>query len=559
MLNTGLLKLTRAWLHRRFDLSDAMARGDFRLDASVFKGHRHSWKRRLPAELTRVIRGAEAKAGGRVAPASDPNRVLFSHSYFYRLDPKQWRFQQPFPPLGTLYAAAVAREEGFEVGLSDSGLAHSEDAFVAQVFEDRPGIVVLYDDGFNYLTKMCLTRMRDAALMMIMQARLAGAQVLVSSSDAADHYDLYLDARACAVIRGEGEETLRETLRALRAGEPIKAIPGLAHRRGSEGKTVLTKPRKLKRDLDALPQPAWDLVDVDSYRQIWEPAHGRMSLNVATTRGCPYKCNWCAKPIYGNSYSVHSPERVVADISVLVERFGVTHFWMCDDIFGLKPNWVPRFAELLAEAGLDITFVIQSRTDLLLRDGEIAALAQAGLETAWFGAESGSQSVLDAMDKGIERAQIDQVVPQLRAHGIRSAMFLQFGYLGETAEDIQATLDMVDTLRPDDIGASVSYPLPGTKFYDTVKAQLGAKQNWSDSDDLDMMFSGTYAPAFYKRLHRHLHHMYRLRKDLTQLRSGAGAPGRPLWRTVASAVRHVPFVLFGKADLALQARRGGAR
>ena len=512
------------------------ARGDVAMTRSECRMHVASWRDQALRHVQARTETLTTSAGGGVAVRPDTRHVLFAHSYFYRFDPKQWQFAQPYPPIGTLYAAAVAREMGYTVSLFDAGLAESDALIGTHLAKARPGTLVLYDDGFNYLTKMCLTRMREAALRMIAEARLSGARVVVSSSDAADHYDLYLDAGADVVIRGEGEATLRALLTAWEADEPIDEIDGIAFRRS--GETVLTMPRAVMRDLDALPDPAWDLVDFRPYQAIWTRRHGRFSLNLATTRGCPYKCNWCAKPIYGNRYNVRSPERVVEEIAMLIERTGARHFWMADDIFGLKPGWVARFAELVAARGLRFGYTIQSRADLMLREGELDALAASGLETVWFGAESGSQKILDAMDKGITRTQIDRLVPMLRARGIRSAMFLQLGYLGETAEDLQQTLEMVETLVPDQLGISVSYPLPGTPFYDRVQTMLGDKRNWRDSDDLAMMFPGTYPPAYYRLLHRHIHRRHRVALVRARMQGRLSSiPGRTLLRDAASGAK----------------------
>jgi anaerobic magnesium-protoporphyrin IX monomethyl ester cyclase len=441
-------------------------------------------------------------------------RLLFTHSYFYPFDPKQWNNGQPYPPYGTLYAAALMRECGWEVDLFDTNLRTSPDEIQDLLSEKKPRYLVIYDDGFNYLTKMCLTNMREAAFRMARFGKNAGCTVIVSSSDSTDHYADYLQEGADFVLLGEGEYTLRELIQALEAGNnSLDDIPGLAYT-NARGQVVRSGARPVLQDLDALPDPAWDLVQIEEYRKIWLSKNGFFSLNLATTRGCPYKCNWCAKPIYGNRYNSRSPERVVAEIERLIQSFGVRHFWMADDIFGLKPGWVQRFRDVVREKGLQFGYKIQSRVDLLLREDTIEALAQSGLKEVWVGAESGSQKILDAMDKGITVEEIRQATHLLRKKGIRVCFFLQFGYLGETRADIEATMQLVEELLPDDIGVSVSYPLPGTKFYDKVKALLGEKRNWTDSDDLDMMYPATFRPAFYRRLHRLVHKRFRLRQGL---------------------------------------------
>jgi radical SAM superfamily enzyme YgiQ (UPF0313 family) len=263
------------------------------------------------------------------------------------------------------------------------------------------------------------------------------------------------------------------------------------------------------KDLDALPFPAWDLVDMEPYRNMWMKHAGYFSMNMGTTRGCPFKCNWCAKPIYGNRYNVRSPEHVVAELLMLKEKYNYDHIWFCDDIFGLKPGWVNTFVTLVEKNKLHFKFKMQGRVDLLLQENNIKDLARAGCNNIWMGAESGSQKILDAMDKGTTVAQIYEATRLLKKTGINPSFFIQFGYLGETLADIEKTIAMINELLPHEIGISVSYPLPGTGFYEKVKDQLKGKTNWTDSDELALMFSNTYKPAFYKQLHAYVHKTYR--------------------------------------------------
>jgi radical SAM superfamily enzyme YgiQ (UPF0313 family) len=445
-------------------------------------------------------------------------RILFTHSYFLRFDEKQWRTMQPYAPLGTLMAAAWLREHGYEIALHDVMFLKGPEEIIPALDSFQPDMLVICDDGFNYLTKMCLTNMREAAFVMSRLAKERGCIVAVSSSDATDHFEKYLDHGADYVILGEVEQTLLDLTDGIRDSSLMpQHIPGLAFR--EDGGTIRTQPRPVMHDLDALPLPAWDLADVDAYRRAWISSTGYFSINMSTTRGCPFKCNWCAKPIYGNRYNARTPEHVFRELKMLHDTYHFDHIWFCDDIFGLKPGWVKKFSALLKASGIRLRFKIQSRADLLLKDEQVGPLAEAGCETVWMGAESGSQKILDAMDKGISVQQIEEAVKQLKAKGIRTALFLQFGYLGETKEDIRMTLNMVRKLMPDEIGISVSYPLPGTKFYEMVKEELKNKTNWTDSDELAMMFHGTYEPGFYKQLHRYVHTYFRRLRNARQARS----------------------------------------
>jgi radical SAM superfamily enzyme YgiQ (UPF0313 family) len=433
--------------------------------------------------------------------------VLFTHSYFLRFDPKEYRAMMPYPPLGTLYAASVARDLGFSVALFDSMLAGSPDEL--DLATTRPRVLAIYDDDFNYLTKMCLTNMRDAAFTMVEKGRAAGCTVVVHGSDAADHAEEYLGRGADYVIVGEGEQTLGELLRHLLRGEGSREdIAGLVFTR--DDGIHRTSRRRVQKDLDRLPFPARDLVDIDRYRTVWKRRHGFFSLNLVTTRGCPFHCNWCAKPIYGQVYNARSPGNVADEMEDLRRRFHPDHLWFCDDIFGLASGWVGSFAEEITRRHLSIPFKCLGRADLLVKGDTIPQLRRAGCKTVWIGAESGSQKILDAMEKGTTVDQIRTATRNMKNAGIRVGFFLQYGYPGETRGDIDKTLALVRECRPDEIGVSVSYPLPGTPFHERVRAEMAGKQNWTDSQDLALMYRGSFAPDFYRILHRVTHKHFRI-------------------------------------------------
>ena len=441
-------------------------------------------------------------------------KVLLTHSYFLRFDEKQWKQRKPYPPLGTIQAASNLREDGHEVHLFDSNFAQNAKE-IESYFQYEPNVLVIYDDGFNYLTKMCLTNMREAAFEMIAMAKERSIPVYVSSSDSTDHYKSYLEKGADAVILGEADTTLKELI----GGNSVENTAGIAYRKNHE--ILKNAPRSVLNNLDDLPLPAWDLIDILPYKKAWE-IHGYFSINLATTRGCPFKCNWCAKPIYGNRYNNRSPQHVLQEIQLIKSLFDFDHIWFCDDIFGLKPKWVQEFKDVLKRSEVTIKYKIQSRADLLLKDDTVKCLAESGCDEVWIGAESGSQKILDAMDKGTTIAQIQESTQLMKKHNIKACFFLQFGYIGEEWEDIQATLSLVKKLRPFNIGVSVSYPLPGTKFYENVRSELGAKSNWTDSDELMMMYEGTFPPGFYKKLHRFVHKRFRGRKLFERLKKGRG-------------------------------------
>jgi len=465
--------------------------------------------------------------------------VLFGQSYYLRFDPKLYAAMQPYPPLGTLYAAAYLRVRGWDVALFDAMLAGSEQEWAGALDRHRPRYAILFEDNFNYLSKMCLLRMRQAAFTMIDMAKARGCTVILCGADATDHSPMYFARSADYVLLGEGEETLGELMDRLsgKTNTPLESILGLAYRIADFGSrnadseihnpqsAIRMNPRRPDMTrLDELPFPAWDLVDVPRYRKVWRERHGYYSMNMVTTRGCPYHCNWCAKPIWGQRYNSRSPENVVAEMKWLKETYHPDHVWFADDIFGLKPGWIERLGKLVKEQDAAIPFKCLLRADLV-KPSVVEGLKAAGCQIVWMGAESGSQIVLDAMDKGTTIPQIYEARRLLGESGIKVAFFLQFGYPGETRADVELTLKMVRETLPDDIGISVSYPLPGTKFYERVRSQMGEKQNWVDSDDLAMLYQGPFPQAFYRTLHRVVHREFRMRRAWLKIKHDA-----PRWR-----------------------------
>jgi anaerobic magnesium-protoporphyrin IX monomethyl ester cyclase len=434
--------------------------------------------------------------------------ILVCHSYVLRLDQKQHERAKPYPPLATLQVAALLRAAGHEVSLFDAMLADDFSRFQRQLEVLKPQLVLLYEDNYNFLSKMCLGRMRRAAFEMLDLAQARGTRLIAGGSDASDSPDKYLAAGAEAVLHGEALPTLMALVDRLAANPAIDARQLAA---GLPDVTFATS-GGLQREKAAVrlpeprlaPLPAWDLVDIEKYRRVWSRAHGFFSLNMAASRGCSFRCNWCAKPIWGNQYLQRPAREVAAEMIHLRRHYRPEHVWFADDIFGFRVEWVKEFAAALAEGGGGVPFTIQLRADLVsARMAE--ALSAAGCREVWLGAESGSQKILDAMNKGTRVAEIREARQLLGGVGVRAAYFLQLGYLGEELEDILATRRLVEETRPDDVGVSVSYPLPGTKFYEAVKTQLGEKTHWHESNDLDMMFAGTYRSEFYRAVRNLLH------------------------------------------------------
>src|ERR1700733_6980424 len=430
--------------------------------------------------------------------------VLLTHSYHLPYDPKQVRKMQPYPPLGTLYAASALRAGNISVAVFDTMLEDPNSGFTAALLEHGPKLVVIYEDDFNFLSKMCLTRMRQLAWQLAHQAKKSGAVVIAHGSDMTDQAESYLRNNVDFILLGEAEETLVALCSAILSGDPHLDIPGLAYLDAAGILSTSAGGVPKNPSWSSLPRPSRELIDLAPYRQAGSSAHGHFSTNIVASRGCPYRCNWCAKPISGNKFQIRSAKAVAAEIRELKEVYGVEHIWFGDDVFALNHQWVQDLANEIETMECAIPFKIQSRADLMTPE-TVAGLKRAGCAEIWMGVESGSQRILDAMDKGLTVNDVITARTLLADNGMRACFFLQFGYLGETWEDIQQTIDLVRSMRPDDIGISFSYPLPGTTFYERVQEQIGTKRNWTDSDDLCVMFSAAYKNDFYMALRNALH------------------------------------------------------
>ncbi len=421
--------------------------------------------------------------------------VLLTHANHLYADRKQVRKMQPYPPLQTLIAASVLRREGHEVAFLDTTF---ERGYCAAFDRVRPDLVAVCEDNFNFLTKMCLLENRQLAIEIAQQAGQRGIASVINSSDATDHPEVYLHGGFQRVIAGELEATL-----AAVAADCPKAPHLLEGTAMLEGQAIKHAPRRAAiADLDTLPSPAWDLLDIAPYREAWRAAHGYFSMNLVASRGCPYRCNWCAKPLYGDHYRTHSPERFAAEVEKARQLFDPHQFWFADDIFGLSARWIAAFAGRMRQN--PVRFRIQSRCDLMTA-GTASALAEAGCTEVWMGVESGSQKILDAMDKGTQVQEIHTARANLRRYGIRACYFLQFGYLGEEWPDIESTIRLVRETRPDDIGVSTSYPLPNTRFHHIVASKMNGQSNWRDSADLGPMFQSPFPKELYRALADALH------------------------------------------------------
>ena len=429
--------------------------------------------------------------------------ILLSHGYFLMEDAVEKEVMKPYPPLGLLYLSAYLKRSGFSVEVFDSTFS-SLPAFEAHVEKIRPPVVGL---SANLMTRVRVVE-------MIRLCRSLGSWVVVGGPEPANYARQYLEQGADVVVVGEGEETLEELLRYRCQGSPgsLAEIEGIFFR-DKNGGVVRTPSRSMIRELDRLPFPDREAIDQKRYVEVWRRHHGRGPVSIITSRGCPYTCSWCSHGVYGFSYRSRSPQDVADEVEELVRTCRPDMLWYADDVFTMNRKWLFSFSRELQQRNLRIPFETISREDRL--DAEvIRELGAMGCFRLWIGAESGSQSVLDAMQRRTSASRVVEMVRLLQDNGIEAGLFIMLGYPGEQRKDVEATLTFLKSASPDRFLTTVAYPIKGTSYFDQLGDRIVSSGDWETGTDRDLGIRGRYPDRFYHHAGRWIHHQMRLHREL---------------------------------------------
>jgi anaerobic magnesium-protoporphyrin IX monomethyl ester cyclase len=430
--------------------------------------------------------------------------LLLTHGYFLYEDPKELQIMKPYAPLGILYLCSHLRKQGFDVDVFDTTFSNRE-AFFQHLRTEAPSVVGIYA---NLMT-------RGNVVEILKVAREAGWKTIVGGPEPGAYALEYLQAGADFIVFGEGELTMQDLLEAFRTGATPVNIPGLAYL-DAEGNMHETAQRTQIADLDGQPWPARRAVDIGRYVKTWRDAHGKGSVNFITARGCPYKCRWCSHQVFGQSHRRRNPLLVVDEVEWLLQTYSPDMVWVSDDVFTINHKWIRDYAAEMRRRGLRIPFECISRADRLNAE-MLDLLAELGCFRVWIGSESGSQRILDAMDRGVKVEQVQQAVALTRERGIESGMFLMWGYEGEELDDIEATIKHVSISQPDIFFTTISYPIKGTPYYHKVSDRLVQLKPWGVSSDREIKIKGRHSRTFYS-------YADKLLKDEVQLARLAGTP-----------------------------------
>lgn len=415
--------------------------------------------------------------------------IILTHGYFLEEDPKEKEIMRPYPPLGLLYISNYLRTLGFSPEIFDSTFSNRE-TFESTL--DASGCKTL---GI-YTTHMT----RRSVISLIKSAKTMNFTIIVGGPDSAGYPEQYLKSGADFVVIGEGEATLGELLPQLltakRSIDDLKNIHGLVFM-DSTGKIVET-PRRDYLDIDSLPWPDRENIDLDQYLEAWRSHHGETSLNMITSRGCRYQCRFCSHSVFGNVERRRKPANCADEVAWIIDRYNPDQLWFSDDVFTMDHDWIYQFSAELQRRKIKIPFEAISRADRMQDPQVIKTLANMGCRRIWIGSESGSDRILKAMRRGVSSEQIIQAVHNSKKHGIETGIFLMWGYEGETLEDISLTIEHVKKSQPDIFFTTTVYPIRNTPYYYDIADKTIHPHNWAETSDKDLTVRGQKPQAYYK-------------------------------------------------------------
>jgi radical SAM superfamily enzyme YgiQ (UPF0313 family) len=413
--------------------------------------------------------------------------ILLTHGYFLYEDPKELQIMKPYPPLGILYICSHLRKKGLSAEVFDSTFSSRQQLWDL-LRQGPPSVLGVYAN--------LMTRPNVVEILRI--AKESGWRTVVGGPEPSAYVNEYLAAGADVVVIGEGEITLEELVPALQSKsfDKLCQIDGIAFKE-SNGSVMRTKPRDQIKNIDSQPWPARESIDMARYVEVWRQHHGMGSVSLITARGCPYHCRWCSHEVFGKTHRRRKPASVAEELEWLINRYQPQMAWMADDVFTIHHGWLFEYANELKRRGLKLPFECISRADRLSLE-VVETLAAMGCFRVWIGSESGSQRILDAMERGVTVEQVQTAVALCRSVGIQTGMFLMWGYEGEDLSDIEATVEHVKKTDPDIFFTTVAYPIKGTPYFSDVAERVENLKLWSESSDRDFRIRSRHSRQFYR-------------------------------------------------------------
>jgi radical SAM superfamily enzyme YgiQ (UPF0313 family) len=438
----------------------------------------------------------------------EQKKVLFTHGYFLNEDPKEKAIMRPYPPLGVLYLSAYLETNGIENTVFDSTFS-SIDILKQHLLIERPDIIGIYT---NLMTKINVLKIID---FIKKTDQLLHTKIILGGPEVKNHAENFLNYGANVIVLGEGEETMFELVNFYSHKQnfaEINNIKGIAYLNESS-EIKYTESRPLLKQIDLLPMPNRKKINMQLYFDTWKKHHGQSVVSVSTMRGCPYTCKWCSRAVYGQTYRRKSASLVVDEMEYLKNTYKPDAIWFVDDVFTVSHKWIKEFAEEVASRKIVFPYEIITRADRLSEE-IIDLLKASGCFRVWIGAESGSQKIIDAMDRRVDVNTVREMIQLAQKKGIQAGTFIMLGYPGETTADIEETIHHLKVANPDLYTITIAYPIKGTPLYQEVEANFTVFPDWDKGTDRDIDFKRTYNKKFYEYAVRLVYNEVRYHKEV---------------------------------------------
>lgn len=455
-------------------------------------------------------------------------KIFLTHAYYLREDANELRIMKPYVPLGILYISSYLKQHGFDVVLYDSTFKSFEEQ-KKKLLKSKPDVIAIYCNLMTKLNVLPLMKFIKSA------PELGNIKIILGGPEPPFYSEEFLNAGADIIVEGEGEVTMKSLCEELAMPSPdLNKVKGIIFK-NENSSAVKTPPRELVKDIDELPIPDREGVELNLYLDAWKKAHGYSSVSINTMRGCPYTCRWCSHSVYGTSYRRRSPEKTVEEIRYIIEKYHTDMFWFVDDVFTISHKWLKNVNKLLKEQNITIKFECISRSDRLDEE-TLKILKEMGCFRLWIGAESGSQKMLDLMERRVDAVKTREIIKLTRRFGIEAGTFIMLGYPGEKKEDIYETVNHLKDSNPDIFLTTVAYPIKGTPFFQEVEEKIITNLPWNSRTDRDLDFGGRYSKNFYRFANRYLVNEVNYHKMKTNSNTGLFEKGKTFLKARVSKV-----------------------
>lgn len=413
--------------------------------------------------------------------------IILTHAYYLFEDDKEQKIMKPYAPLGLLYISAYLKKNNINNDVYDATF-YSYEEQLKFIEEKQPKVVAIYTNLMTKLNVVTLVKELNT------NNKYGFPKIFIGGPDITYNLKNYLNLGAHFLIIGEGEETTLELYQAVTTNNSFEAIPGIAYLEKNE--VIKTPPRIKMKDLSELPLPNREAIPIEKYLKTWKKFHGKSSMTVSTQRGCPYTCKWCSTAVYGQSYRRRPADLVAKELKHLKEQYNPDTVWFVDDVFTVSHKWIKSFHEEVIKQDAIIPFECITRAERLT-DEILQLLKEAGCYRIWIGAESGSQKIVDAMDRRVDINVVKAAIQKTNALGMETGTFIMVGYPGEDETDIRKTVRYLKDANPTHFTITIAYPIKGTSLYNEIEEKITVKPDWNLSTDRDIDFKRTYAKNYY--------------------------------------------------------------